>query len=130
MKDLIRQGARFGLVGLGATLVHLAVAWIASHWIGLGDYIANGAGFVVAFWVSYFGHSHWTFEQERRDRRSLLRFVVVALLGYAMSNVIVWLVTDVFEASFDMALVAILFVVPPTTWIISRIWAFAPAKGA
>ena len=126
MKELLRQGARFGAVGLFATVLHLAAAWVASRWFGLGDYTANFVGFAVSFSFSYFGHFYWTFAQQSDHQRSLIRFMVVAGLGYATTNLIVWLVTDIWERPFEMALIGILLVVPPTTWMISRLWAFTP----
>ena len=126
MNGILGQGLRFGLVGLSATLVHLTVAWIANQWAGFGAYTANGIGFLMAFAFSYLGHFYWTFARQSQHQRSLARFLVVAGFGYAITNVIVWLVTDILGRPFEWALLGILLVVPPTTWLISRLWAFAP----
>ncbi|MEM7058257.1 MAG: GtrA family protein [Pseudomonadota bacterium] len=126
MKELLRQGARFGAVGIFATILHLAAAWAANRWFGLGEYAANGVGFAVSFSFSYLGHFYWTFAQQSEHQRSLARFLVVAGIGYAITNLIVWVVTDALDQPFELALLGILLVVPPTTWMISRIWAFAP----
>ena len=124
MNGLWKQGLRFGLVGLTATIIHLSVAWVANSWFGASAYLANGIGFLTAFACSYLGHFYWTFARQSRHQRSLIRFLVVAGLGYAITNVIVWLVTDVAAQPFEFALLGILFIVPPTTGLISRVWAF------
>ena len=127
-QDLLRQGARFGVVGLIATLVHLAVAWVANQWFGFGEYMANGTGFAIAFVFSYLGHFYWTFQKQSDHQRSLARFLVVAGCGYALSNLVVWIVVQRLGQPFEVALLGILLVVPVSTWVISRLWAFAPNR--
>ncbi len=120
----LRQIARFGTVGVGATLVHLAVAWLANHVADLAPYTANAVGFAAAFTLSYLGHFFWTFGRRQGHRRHLPRFLVVSAAGYGLTNLIVWLVVGQLGHPFDAALVVILFTVPPATWALSRIWAF------
>lgn len=122
--SMLREVGRFATVGVGATLVHLGVAWAAAGLGGLDPFIANGCGFVTAFAVSYLGHFYWTFAGPTEHRRHLPRFVIVSGIGYLLSNVIVWLVTTHSGYPFEVALLSILAIVPATTWTLSRIWAF------
>lgn len=119
------QLARFATVGGVATLVHLAVAWLA-HRAGFSPLQANGAGFAVAFAVSYLGHFHWTFGRPGHHARHLPRFVVLSAMGYALTNLIVWAVTLTAGARFEASLAVILLVVPVFTWAAGRFWAFRP----
>ena len=123
-RALVLQMLRFGAVGIGATLTHLATAWATHHGLGLSAFAANLAGFLVAFCVSYFGHFYWSFRLKEGHGRSLGRFLVVAVTGYALSNVVVWLVVHRWGQSFDLALLGILMVVPTTSYVLSRLWAF------
>ncbi len=124
---ILRQIIRFGTVGIGATLVHLAVAWLANHSAGLAPYGANAAGFAAAFTLSYLGHFFWTFARRAGHRRHLPRFLVVSAMGYGLTNAVVWLVIGRMGGTFDAALAVILVTVPPTTWVLSRLWAFRMA---
>ena len=124
MNPLLREGLRFASVGIGATLVHLAIAWLANRGAGLSPFAANACGFVAAFTLSYLGHFYWTFAREAGHSRHLPRFVVVAGIGYLLTNLIVWAVTIRGGYAFEAALVVILLAVPPSTWLLSRIWAF------
>lgn len=124
MNDLLAQAARFGIVGLAATLVHLAVAWLAHHLAGLVPLAANTLGFLSAFAFSYLGHFYWTFGQRTGHPVRLPRFLVVSATGFALTNLITWVTTSFAGASFDLALVIILVAVPLTTWTLSRLWAF------
>lgn len=124
MKAGILQIVRFGIVGVGATLVHLVVAWLAEGMVGLAPLVANAVGFLVAFGVSYLGHFYWTFGQRDGHRGKLPRFLIVAGTGYALSNLVIVVVMDVFGGSFEAALLGILVAVPTTTFALSRLWAF------
>ena len=124
MIDLLKEGARFGIVGLIATALHVAVAWTLNHVAGAGPYAANAMAWMIAFVFAYLGHFYWTFGRSGNHRRHQLRFTVVSAAGFGMNNVVIWLVVDQLGLSFDVALVAILVVVPPASWVLSRLWAF------
>lgn len=124
MSTLLREIGRFATVGFGATLVHLGVAWLAAKVGGLDPIVANACGFVAAFALSYLGHFYWTFGGPAGHRRHLPRFMIVSGIGYVLTNIIVWLVTVRGGYPFEVALLAILAIVPASTWTLSRIWAF------
>ena len=124
MKELIAQLGRFGAVGIAATLIHLGVAWIAARVFGAAPFAANALGFSVAFACSYLGHFYWTFGQRSGHPVRLPRFIVVSGFGFALTNLIVWVVVSLGGHAFEFALLAILFAVPLSTWVLSRFWAF------
>lgn len=124
MNPVVREILRFGSVGAGATLVHLAGAWLANRGLGFQPFLANACGFAVAFTLSYLGHFYWTFGRQAGHARHLPRFIVVAGVGYALTNLVVWLVTMRGGYPFEAALAVILVVVPTSTWLLARIWAF------
>ena len=123
MRALLAEAARFGAVGIVATLAHLGMAWAAYHAGGAPPLLANAAGFATAFAFSYLGHFYWTFGQREGHPVRLPRFMAVSAVGFAMTNLITWGVTWS-GASFDFALALILIAVPVTTWTLSRLWAF------
>ncbi|MEM9138355.1 MAG: GtrA family protein [Pseudomonadota bacterium] len=129
MNGVWKQGARFGVVGIAATLIHLGGAWSANRWLDLSEYMANSAGFALAFAVSYLGHFYWTFQAQSRHRQSLGRFLAVALTGFALSNLIVWAVVAQAGQPFEAALAVILLIVPGSSWLVSRLWAFRSPSG-
>ena len=124
MSKLLVQFIRFASVGLGATTIHLVTAWIFHNVAQIGPLAANAIGFCTAFAASYLGHFHWTFERHTGHGTHLPRFLVVAGFGFACTHAITWAVTQVAEASFNIALLAIVLTVPLTTWTLSRLWAF------
>ena len=123
---LLRQITRFGLVGIAATVTHLAVAWAANQF-GAAPYTANAIGFAAAFGLSYAGHFFWTFERRTGHRHHLPKFLVISVGCYLVSNLMVWLITDLSALRFEIALAAILLTVPPTSLVLNRVWAFRAA---
>lgn len=122
----IRQLARFSMVGLLATGIHVAVAWLAYRGLAFAPAAANAAGFVSAFLASYFGHHHWSFRRQGNHDIHLRRFLVVSLVAFLTSHAITLAVTGWLGFDYGLALLAIVAVVPASTYLASRFWAFAP----
>lgn len=106
------------MVGVAATLVHIGVAWIVLPFANV--FVANLCGFVVAFFVSYAGHSLITF----RRRGHFGKFLATALGGLAinfatLSLLVVWGAGD-----NRIALAVAALVSPAFVFVISKLWAF------
>ena len=123
-----RQVLRFGLVGVGATLVHLAVFAAVAEGLKISPQLANVAGFLVAFAVSFAGHAGWTFRDQIDERRlqggHLVRFFCVSLAGFVFNSAIVYLVTAVFHHPARAALVLMATLTPAILFILNRYWVF------
>lgn len=125
MKRLLGEAgmlARFGGVGVIATLVHLAVAAAAFIvWPTVSPFVANLMAFIVAFQVSFWGHRRFTFRKDGRAHR----FFVLALGGFALNNGV--LATLLIASSIDglLAIVIATFTVPLLMYVAARFWAFA-----
>ena len=79
--------ARFGAVGLFATLVHFTVALSMKYLTGTSSVLLmNTCGFLVALVVSFFGHYHFTFSSSQIYTHAFARFFVVALGAFAASS--------------------------------------------
>ncbi len=128
--SIVQQGFRFGIVGIVATLTHVAIYVAVVAAAGLHPGFANFIAFVVAFGVSFFGHFRWTFaapDGGRRPswRKPLLKFILVALFGFSLNAFAVYFVTDVAQLSYLYATLFMLTVTPAAVFVLSRLWAFA-----
>jgi putative flippase GtrA len=121
---LALQYGRFAAVGAAATLVHvLAYAGVVAWW-GISPLAANAVGFVAAVNVSFLGHRRWTFRAAGAAGRSLARFCVVALAGFALNSLLVQLITGTLGLPYGWAIPAIAGGTPVVTFTLSRLWAF------
>ncbi len=121
---MLAQMVRFGGVGGLATLAHVIGALAAERILQLSPQPANLAGFLTAVLVSYFGHSHFTFRSGRGSSDRILRFVLVAVAGYATSSLTVAVGTQVLGLPFAMAMVAVAVIVPASSFLAMRFWVF------
>ncbi|MCG5498948.1 GtrA family protein [Ectothiorhodospira variabilis] len=125
LKDRVVREMRsltfFALVGASATATHLGVAWLVLSLSDHSVFVANALAFVVAFVVSYLGHSRLTFVARKS---SLHRFALVALGGFALNNLLLGGV--VFSGLLDgfLAIVVATLAVPLLVYFAARFWAF------
>ncbi len=128
--SLIQQGFRFGIVGILATLIHVALYVALVETTGVHPSWSNTIAFVIAFSVSFIGHFHWTFATpanagQRPWGRPLLKFVLVALFGFLLNALAVYIVTDVAQISYLYATVFMMTVTPISVFVLSKLWAFS-----
>jgi putative flippase GtrA len=127
ISELLRAG-RFALVGLGATLIHLAVAQAALAMDVLSPLSANLLGFCVAFVAGFLGHHHFTFERSAAFGTAFRRYGVIALIGFLVNNVVLIGLTRGGYLGEATALTIAILIVPAGTFVASRFWGFvAPA---
>lgn len=123
---------RFGIVGLTAAAVHYWVVIALVELLHIAPLQANAGGFIVAFWVSYFGHRHWTFSDVvathvQGAHPSFLRFLLVAVLGFCMNELLFYLLLRYAGWPYYLALAVVVFTVAVLTYVLSRLWAFRRA---
>ena len=114
---------RFGVVGVAATIVHVAVGMGLHHGAGASPLWANGVAFSVAVVVSYLGQTRLTFPEASAGAAAFLRFLAVALLGFGLNQMIVWIVTGPLGGPYWIALAIVIATVPMVTFLSLRHWA-------
>ncbi len=118
------QISRFAVIGLIASALHVTVAGGFYYEVHFHPLIANFTGFVFAWIVSFAGHYFWTFDRVSTMRRAMPRFLLVSLFGLLLNQVIVWLVVSFLGQSFTLAMALVVVIIPATSFIISKLWAF------
>ena len=119
----LHAGLWFLAVGTAAALTHLAVFTLARR--VMWAEAANPLGFVIAFWVSFWGHRRLSFRDAGTTLgQSLWRFAITALAGFAGNELFFVLCYRVLRwwptpAWFTAALLA-----AAQTFALSRFWAF------
>ena len=114
------QLGRFAIVGMAATLIHVAVALLTTYQFALSPLQANLAGFIVSFQ----GHLRVTFQVKAPQQYHLYRFVVLSLASLAISSLITAVGTrNGGDMRQVMAFVAL--IVPAASFFVARLWVFA-----
>nr|WP_311530913.1 GtrA family protein [uncultured Ralstonia sp.] len=113
---------RFGVSGVVATGVHVAIATTLINGFSASQVTANGVAFVCANVCSYLLNALWSFSA-KPGHANFLRFYAVSLLCLALTLAISWL-AQTLGLSYWVGLAAILSVVPPLTFVLHRFWTF------
>lgn len=121
---LFLQLARFGVIGIISTVIHLGTALALRELTSLAPLAANLGGFVCAVMFSYFGHAKLTFRQGAWQGEQFTRFAITALSALSVSSLITWWMTDRMGASFALAMLLVGAVVPVVNFIVLKLWVF------
>ena len=116
---------RFICVGGAAACVHFTVGLILTQYVLLNPMISNIGAFCVAFAVSYFGQSRWTFtSDEPKDRREIFRFAATSLLGLLINQGILYIGLYAFYWLYPAALFLAIAGAAVSTYLVSSFWVF------
>ena len=114
------------LVGASAALTHMAVFTVVLLLVPtLWPEIANVAGFLVAFLVSFVGHRRLSFQDAGTSvLQSFLRFAATAVAGFATNESVFILLFRLLGLPTWVALISGIVVSAVQTFVLSRFWAF------
>lgn len=124
IKELIRQGLRFALVGLVNTAVGLISIYSILYFTNAGPFIANGIGYAIGFSVSFILNRSWTFEHEGAARHVLPRYFLVVAVAYLCNFAVVYYVILFLEWNAYLAQPAGIVVYSSITFIGSKVFVF------
>ncbi|CAG9165038.1 hypothetical protein LMG23992_00184 [Cupriavidus laharis] len=113
---------RFGVSGIIATGIHVAVATPLIYLLHATQVSANGVAFVTANISSYLLNTLWSFGATP-GRNSYLRFLAVSMLGL-MLTLGISASMQALGANYWAGLAAILSVVPAVTFVLHRSWTY------
>lgn len=116
---------RYALIGLLAAATHYSVALGLTLTTPTPAWLANIAGFLCGFAVSYTGQSRFTFTDHAPSGATLLRWFTVALTGVIMSSSGVALMVNAGVAA-RVALLGAVVGVAAYGYLLGRFWVFRP----
>ena len=122
----MHSGFWFVLVGASAALTHMAVFTLVLLLVPtLWPEIANVAGFLVAFFVSFVGHRRLSFQDAGTGLiQSFLRFAATAVAGFVTNETLFILLFRLLGLPTWVALISGIVVSALQTFVLSRFWAF------
>jgi len=122
----MHYGFWFVLVGASAALTHMAAfAFVVFLVPTLWPEIANVAGFLVAFFVSFVGHRRLSFQDAGTSlMQSFVRFAATAVAGFVTNEAVFIALFRVLQLPTWMALMSGIVMSAVQTFVLSRFWAF------
>jgi len=124
-REMLGQLVRFGLVGLGLTLLYAAIYWPLATYV-MWPVLAVIIAFAVAVTVGFFLHSRWSFKGHGKVEtpRTKAQFLIVQTAGMAMNAFFTWLCVDLWHEPTWWPLVPAVLVTPFLTFALQRFWVF------
>ena len=117
---------RFGITGIVSALTYMVLTFVIVETGLAKPIIATIVGYLAAAILSYFGHLYFSFQVEPDHRKFLWRFLVTALVTFALSIFVTWLITDILGGSYRISIAVVTVLLPLINFFCSRFWIFFP----
>ena len=113
---------KFGVTGVGATLVHIIIASILIVGLNTSTQLGNGVAFVVATCFSYVVNTLWSFSNGISSQNAL-KFLVVSIGGLALT-ILISLIGDSLHLHYLVGIAMITATVPIYTYVAHSRWTY------
>ena len=101
---IVMRFIRFGIVGASGMIVDFGVTWFCKEKLRWNKYVSNSLGFILAASNNYFWNRLWTFHSESVEIvREYSTFVLIALVGLGLNNLIIWLLHEKAQLNFYLS---------------------------
>lgn len=82
---------KFGLTGLSGLAIDFGITWLLKEKARINKYVASSCGFMIAATNNYIINRLWTFHSTNDWLPELCRFIIIAMLGLLISNLLIML---------------------------------------
>jgi len=79
---IFEQALKFGVVGIGNTLLTLIIIWLMVEKLAFSAIPSNVTGYAAGIICSYFFNKQWTFKSTIGWKKSAIRFFLVCAICY------------------------------------------------
>ena len=92
MERLIQQIAKFGVVGILATLLDYGLLFALTEWAGLYYLLSSMLSFSISTIFNYIASVRWVFavNQEYSKTRNFVLFVILSIIGLGLYAFVMW----------------------------------------
>ena len=123
MKKLIIQLIKFGIVGVIATLIDLAVLMVLKEFMKVDVLVASAVAFSVSVIANYILSMLFVFKGRGNSKvKEFLVIVILSIGGLLLNQFIMWLGTEKMTANYLWAKVFALVFVPIYNFITRKIF--------
>ena len=123
MKKLIIQLIKFGIVGVIATLIDLAVLMVLKEILYIDVLVASAAAFLVSVIANYILSILFVFKSGKNSKvKEFVIFVVLSIGGLLLNQFIMWIGTEIMTIYYLWVKVFALVFVPIYNFITRKIF--------
>ena len=113
--------------GAVSTAIHYIFSCILFYLLDASALISNATAFLLASLFSFFWHRKYTFKSNVKFQNGYVKFILIGLLGLAISQSIMWICYHQLGIRFLWAQVWALIIIPPITFTLNRTWTYKTA---
>ncbi len=123
-KLLLKQAVKFGIVGVGNTLITAFVIWLMLKVCGFSDYISNVTGYGVGVLNSFVWNRCWTFHSAAGWKRSAVRFGIVFGISYLFQLGVLFVLNATLEIDpyYNQLLAMVFYTI--ANFILNKVYTF------
>ena len=125
MKPLLKQFARFTMVGGLATAFQYATLFVLVQSVGAAPVLASGAGYCGSAFLNYWLNHRYTFRSRQAHHVALPRFITVATCGLLINQLVFGVIID---ALYFLAQVVATICVMAWNFTLGRLWTFGDRR--
>lgn len=81
---MIKQAAKYGVVGAGNTILSLVIIWVMTKKLGCTEAFSNFTGYFIGLINSFFLNRKWTFNSTGNVFGSAVKFFLVFAVCYLL----------------------------------------------
>ena len=123
MKKLIIQLIKFGIVGVIATLIDLAVLMLLKEFMHVDVLVASAVAFSISVIANYILSMLFVFKSRGNSKvKEFLVFVILSIGGLLLNQFIMWLGTEIMTAYYLWVKVFALVFVPIYNFVTRKIF--------
>lgn len=112
MQEIFVKFLKFGVVGASGAAVDFGTTWLLKEKLRVNPYIANSTGFALAVVSNYTLNRLWTFQSNTPSvATEFSMFLLAALVGLALNNGIIYLLSERVKLNFYVSKVIATLVV-------------------
>ena len=116
--------AKFGLVGLVASLSYALFAYICIWFVGFNETLSGGIAYLLAIPISFFGQKYFTFNSKGKVNAELPRFILLQVLCLMATLAITYTSNELLGLHPNFGILAVCVLLPPMSYLIMSLMIF------
>ena len=122
---MIVPAAKYAIVGVLGTLTHLGLLYVSVEFLHFTPLPSSSTAFIWVVLQSYWLNRNWTFQSDKKHAITLLRYIIVSVVGFLTNLLIMFVMISVLELWYMFAQLVTILVIPATNFLLNKYWTFS-----